>query len=273
MRLTMKYFLFLFLPMVLSGCSDITSKGPVTPDEAAVQAQPEMRLDGTPEDTVDHPAENDLLATMRGNFGGGDSHPGKMLYDKNCSQCHNQSVARAPDYSLLQQLPADIVLHSLREGMMQPMAKVLSDEEKIQVAEYVGGKVSQDVKYPLLVCKDDRLAFDYGSHPFASGWGINRSNTRFIPEQIAKLKKEDVKKLTVTWSFAFPNMSRMRSQPVLVGGGIMVGSQDGTVYFLDEESGCVRWTFRAKAEVRTGITVSEWDGDEKNRASTACRFC
>ena len=50
MRLTMKYFLFLFLLMVLSGCSDITSEGPVTPDEPAVQTQPEMRLDGTPED-------------------------------------------------------------------------------------------------------------------------------------------------------------------------------------------------------------------------------
>jgi len=249
--------------MALSSCSDATAQGQVTPGEPAVQAQPEMATDGTPEGTGDQPAEKDLLATMRGNTGGGDSHPGKILYDKNCSQCHNQSVARAPDYSLLQQLPADIILHSLREGLMQPMAKALSDEEKSQVAEYIAGKVSRDVKYPPLVCKDDRLAFDYASHPFASGWGINRSNTRFIPEHIAKLNKEDVKKLTVRWSFAFPNMSRMRSQPVLVGGGIMLGSQDGTVYFLDEQSGCVRWTFRAKAEVRTGITVSDWDGDEK----------
>jgi len=35
----------------------------------------------------------------------------------------------------------------------------------------------------------------------------------------------------------------------------MVGSQDGTVYALDEETGCVRWTFRAPAEVRTAIIV------------------
>lgn len=197
MQSTMKCLLLLILPIVLTSCSDATSQEPLTLDEPAAQAQPEMRTDSAPENTVDHPAENDLLATMRGNTGGGDSHPGKILYDKNCSQCHNQSGARAPDYSLLQQLPADIILHSLREGVMQPMAKALSDEEKSQVAEYIAGKVSRDVKYPPLVCKDDRLAFDYASHPFASGWGINRSNTRFIPEQIAKLKKEDVKKLTV----------------------------------------------------------------------------
>ena len=59
-------------------------------------------------------------------------------------------------------------------------------------------------------------------------------------------------------------MRRARSHPTLVGGGIIVGSQDGSVYFLDEESGCVRWIFRASAEVRSGITVSNWEGNEKS---------
>ena len=39
-------------------------------------------------------------------------------------------------------------------------------------------------------------------------------------------------------------------------GAVFVGSQNGTVYALDKESGCVRWTFRASAEVRSPVTPS-----------------
>ena len=40
-------------------------------------------------------------------------------------------------------------------------------------------------------------------------------------------------------------------------GAVFVGSQDGTVYAFDLETGCVRWTFAARAEVRTGITLGK----------------
>ena len=40
-------------------------------------------------------------------------------------------------------------------------------------------------------------------------------------------------------------------------GAVFVGSQDGTVYAFDLETGCVRWTYAARAEVRTGITLGK----------------
>ena len=43
-------------------------------------------------------------------------------------------------------------------------------------------------------------------------------------------------------------------------GAVFVGSQDGTVYALDASSGCVRWSFRATAEVRTPVVVEPWVG-------------
>jgi polyvinyl alcohol dehydrogenase (cytochrome) len=50
-------------------------------------------------------------------------------------------------------------------------------------------------------------------------------------------------------------------------GALFVGSQNGTVYALDAASGCVRWSFRAGAEVRTSIAVSTWKaGDSKASA-------
>jgi polyvinyl alcohol dehydrogenase (cytochrome) len=36
---------------------------------------------------------------------------------------------------------------------------------------------------------------------------------------------------------------------------LYVGSQDGTVYALDAATGCIRWTFRVTAEVRTPIVI------------------
>ena len=53
----------------------------------------------------------------------------------------------------------------------------------------------------------------------------------------------------------FPASTRARSQPTIAMDAVFVGSQDGTVYAFDLDTGCVRWTFAARAEVRTGITL------------------
>ena len=82
--------------------------------------------------------------------------------------------------------------------------------------------------------------------------------TRFVSADIAKLAASDVPKLDVAWAFAFPGATRARSQPTVGGGSIFVGSQDGTGYALDFQTGCVRWTFGADAEVRTSPTLAPW---------------
>ena len=71
----------------------------------------------------------------------------------------------------------------------------------------------------------------------------------------AQITAADLPRLELKWAFAFPNAQRARSQPAVAYGAVYVGSQDGTVYALDEETGCVRWTFRAPAEVRTAVIV------------------
>ena len=49
---------------------------------------------------------------------------------------------------------------------------------------------------------------------------------------------------------------RARSQPATGFGAVYVGSEDGSVYAFDLESGCQRWRFEAAAEVRTGIVLA-----------------
>src|SRR5262249_57201904 len=62
------------------------------------------------------------------------------------------------------------------------------------------------------------------------------------------------------WAFGFPDSAGLRSQPAVDRGRVFAGSQDGSVFSLDAETGCVYWTTTVQAEVRSGITVAEVEG-------------
>lgn len=76
-------------------------------------------------------------------------------------------------------------------------------------------------------------------------WG----STREVSEASANLSHADIVNLELKWTYEFPAAGRARSHPLIAGGAVFTGSQDGTVYALDAETGCVRWTFPAAAEV------------------------
>ena len=245
---------FFFLIIFFAACSE---QAPLEQESTAVKES--AKVVEIPHST----ASIYSVKNMRGTSGKSEQHPGNALYQVHCAACHSKAVPRAPNLSFLKMLPGDMILHTLNEGAMQAMAAKLSEEEKQQVAEFIAGSTQSKKQYPLLMCEAEKAGFDYASHPFASGWGIDYRNTRFISSEVAQLDRKELPKLKLKWAFAYPNMIRARSQPTLVGGGIIVGSQDGSVYFLDEDSGCVRWIYRSSAEVRTGITVSDWTGDKK----------
>jgi polyvinyl alcohol dehydrogenase (cytochrome) len=48
-----------------------------------------------------------------------------------------------------------------------------------------------------------------------------------------------------------------------------MGSQDGTIYALDLDSGCVHWTFKAAAEVRSAVTIEPARPGENESIPTA----
>ncbi len=193
-----------------------------------------------------------------------DNHPGAALFAQTCAACHETgSTTRAPHISQLRMLSYETVVAVQETGVMKEQAAHLSGAQHRQIAEYLtGGPKAADAKLPAK-CTGKAARFDYGQPPFAQGWGVGRDNNRFIPAEVAKLSKSDLKNLTLKWSFAYPGANRARSQPSFAGGALMVGSQDGTVYSFDAASGCLRWTFRAGAEVRTGITIRGWKAGEQ----------
>jgi polyvinyl alcohol dehydrogenase (cytochrome) len=200
---------------------------------------------------------------MRGGVTGGERHPGAALYRDHCARCHSRPVPRAPDKSFLEMIPGDAILHTLNDGVMQPMAAKLTPEERRQVAEYLAGTVEPRRVPAPSACVAGASPFDYDRPPPFAGWGVDPANTRFIPADVARLAAADVPKLQLKWAFAFPGLNRARSQPGFGGGALYVGSADGHVYALDADTGCMRWRYRAGAEVRTGVTVSPWPRGER----------
>ena len=240
-----------FLLTALPGCE--RGDEPQTPPTAGSAAATAQQSDQF---------NDEVMENLSGRKGGRVDQPGAQLYAQHCAECHSVSIPRAPHQSFLAMLPGDMILRSMNDGVMRPMAQDLSPRQRKDIAEFLSGSSDQKAAIAPVYCRGEQAGFDFNQPAFATGWGIDHENTRFIPGDVARLMPENVPKLELIWAFAYPNATRARSQPILVGGTIVVGSQDGTVYSLDAETGCVRWTFRASAEVRTGVTVSNWVAGE-----------
>jgi polyvinyl alcohol dehydrogenase (cytochrome) len=155
------------------------------------------------------------------------------------------------------------ILKVLNEGSMAAQAANIEPAQRLAIAEYLSGKRLSDMVDPPLppIC-DANHGFDPLLTPVSAGWGVDLRNTRFQPADTGGLSADNVHRLEVKWSFAYPNAFQARSQPVYGGGAIYVGSQDGTVWALDATTGCLRWRFQATAEVRTAIAITPWAAGE-----------
>ncbi|MBI3303854.1 MAG: PQQ-binding-like beta-propeller repeat protein [Deltaproteobacteria bacterium] len=71
-------------------------------------------------------------------------------------------------------------------------------------------------------------------------------------------------KLKVKWAFGFPP-NTMVSQPTVVGGRIFVGTLRGRVYSIDAEKGCLYWSIKTPAGVRTALSVGTLPGTNPPR--------
>lgn len=190
----------------------------------------------------------------------GEQQAGQRVYREHCALCHEGGVAKAPHKMFLEMMAPDAIYASLTDGIMRAQAARLNDRERLLVAEYLAKAPLADYRAPALppVCGPKAAAFDFAKPPPSLGWGKALDNNRYVDAKTAGLDREAVESLELKWVMAFPNALRARSQPGIGGGGLYVGSQNGTVYALNAKTGCLRWTFRASAEVRTAIIVSPW---------------
>jgi polyvinyl alcohol dehydrogenase (cytochrome) len=181
---------------------------------------------------------------------------GAAIFQKNCTSCHTGAAdTRAPAPDVLRQRSPEAILSALTAGSMRPQGGILSGAERRAVAEYLSGKsLGGDVTGAASArCSPNSPAPRAGTT--WGGWSPASTNARFQTADQAGLTAENVPRLTLKWAFGFPDATSAWSQPTVSGGRLFVGSQNGTIYALEARTGCVLWTFTAKAGVRTAVTV------------------
>ena len=192
-----------------------------------------------------------------GDLGDRDALPGKPLYIEHCAGCHEAQVYKAPHTTWLELMSPQVLYRSITEGIMQSQAAHLSDGDKQHIVEYITQMRlgDPDAGPEVASCDASASIFTSLDESQLTGWG--HDTRRYVSSEAAGIDRSQVSDLELKWSFGFPASTRARSQPTIAMGAVFVGSQDGTVYAFDLETGCVRWTYAARAEVRTGITLGK----------------
>ncbi len=184
---------------------------------------------------------------------------GEGIYRAHCAACHEGGAGKAPHREFLEQMSARAILHALTDGVMRHQGSALGTTERRQVTEFLSGislAAGMPAPAPPPPACDPANGFALTRAPAQAGWGYD--NRRFVPAAAAGLSSDEIPRLKLAWAFAFPGALRARSQPVVAMNTVFVGSQDGTVYAFDLDTGCARWTSKLSAEVRTAIVVEPW---------------
>ena len=88
---------------------------------------------------------------------------------------------------------------------------------------------------------------DPSKGPAWNGWGVDAHNTRFQTAAGAGITAAQIPNLKLKWAFGFPLGVSAFGQPSVAAGRVFVGSDTGYVYSLDMHTGCVHWSYQAKA--------------------------
>jgi len=186
---------------------------------------------------------------------------GAALYRKNCSGCHEGAVPRAPHVITFNTMPVSELLRVMNEGAMQQQASALSQDERETLARFLAGADTVDA-LPVAACTDRRTT-NLDADPAAMrGWGGDLGNSRYLPVAHSGLTPQNVQHLKLKWVFAYPGATRARSQPLVHDDVVFVGSQSGTVYALDLDTGCAIWRYEAGAEVRSAPSLAWLPGSD-----------
>jgi len=186
---------------------------------------------------------------------------GYLLYEKNCASCHSGGVGEAPHKAALKRLTVNHIFTSLDKGIMAGQAAHLRKDERASIASFLGVKPVV-VKADSYYCSDSPDESHEKVPANTLSWGFGLSNERMLSDTV--INEKNVSTLTLDWIFAFPNVTRVRSQPAVVGNTIYIGTADASIKAIDLERGCLEWEFPVEAEVRQAIAA---DVDDSGKAT------
>jgi len=172
------------------------------------------------------------------------------LFRTRCAICHEVPETKAPPTATLRQLSASRILMAMELGKMQPQAADLKQEERVRIARWLASEADaqRDAWITERSCPGEPAVPVTGRQ----NWGMGRENARHVESRI---DRGNVGKLELMWSLALPAVTAMRSQAVVAGDTLFLGSKGAHLLALDRRSGCVRWSFATDAPVHSALTL------------------
>jgi len=192
-------------------------------------------------------------------------HAGKTVYQKHCAICHNNPEEnKAPAFETLMQMSSGMVTSALTSGKMKAQGDLLSLQEKNNLLGYLTSETQGDEWIANNMCAQNRREVKF-VEPSVRGFGFDFRNTRSLSEQQAGMKKSDFENLELAWSFAFPGVTGMRSQPAVVGNTLFLPvAENAKIYALDiEGQPCLKWVYQSETILRSGAAFGEQSNGRK----------
>jgi polyvinyl alcohol dehydrogenase (cytochrome) len=184
---------------------------------------------------------------------------GSTIFGNYCENCHGR-VDSAPAPAMLKKMTPEHIYYVLTQGDMVPMAKDLTDQQKKDIAEWVGGRKMGaaeigDASKMSNYCPANAQVKSLTATPSWNGWSPGLENARFQPGPAAGISADKIGNMHLSWAFGLPGADSVYGQPTIVDGKVYVTSDAGFVYSLDAKTGCVHWSFPAGIGIRSAITI------------------
>ena len=185
-------------------------------------------------------------------------HPGRLVYEAHCAACHDHpEESQARTFQTLQRMIPDMIQYALTDGRMQAQGAALSGRELEDLMDYFRGQTRSDNEWvAAALCPARMRRPEPPPRATVSTFGFGPRNHRHLTAAEAGLSRADFERLELAWVLAFPNITMMRSQPVVAGNTLYVTPVDSQQLYAFDISGepCLQWVYEAEGPLRTSLT-------------------
>ena len=183
------------------------------------------------------------------------------LYSEHCSSCHSNPSSGAPALGTLRMLGYDQLLDAMSNGIMQVQASAMTADQHKLLARHLSSASKDPRSWEKGIACQASTPLSTVDSVAVGGWGYGSHNRRYQPVDRAGIAATDLSGLELVWAHGFPGATTMRSQPVIAGNTLYFGvAATSAVYAFDLSSGCLQWTYRSPAPVRSALVMGKLPG-------------
>lgn len=192
-----------------------------------------------------------------------EDHPGKALYEKHCSTCHDHAQeTKSVPFETLRGMRYGSIHFALTRGKMKLQGDQMNAAEQGELVDYIVGRQLVDESWiERMRCVKNGAPVAAGpgiaaGTPVVAGFGFTFDNNRQLTAQQAGLSGADINQLEFAWALAFPRATTMRAQAAAVGDTLYLPVGDEARLFAVDISGakpCFKWVYSNDIPLRTGV--------------------